>query len=137
MINIFLLLSLFTLTACHSAGGGASGAGGEYGSGSSEGGGSGSSSEGGESGIGATESVRMLARVDKLGDKLEVTVLESEYTFGPHLVITTEDTGYYTSSGAPITREDIKVGDRVEILYSGQVMLSMPPQIVAHRITLR
>lgn len=83
------------------------------------------------------ESVRMLARVVAIGDRIEVEVLESEYTSGPHLVITTPDTVFESKDGRKISRSDIKVDDTVEIFYSGQVMLSYPPQIVAHRISVR
>ena len=79
------------------------------------------------------ESVKMTARVTAIGDKIEVEVIESEYTSGPYHVITSGDT-VFTKNGIKIGRNDIKVGDTVEIYYSGQVMLSYPPQIVAHKI---
>ena len=127
MINILLLLSLLTLASCHPGHSGSSGG--------SESGSNGGS-EGGQSGeIG--RSVSMIARIDKLGERLEVTVLESEYTFGTHWVITPEETEYFGKDGSPISRDELRVGDTVEILYSGQVMLSMPPQIVAARISVR
>ena len=80
------------------------------------------------------EGVVMLARISAVGEKIEVEVLESEYTSGPHWIITHEKTVYESSRGKKLDREDIKVGDTVEIYYNGQVMLSYPPQIVAHRI---
>ena len=81
-------------------------------------------------------SVVMTAEITELGDKILVTVLESEYTFGPHLVITPDETKYLDKHGMAITRSDLKVGDKVEILYGGQVMMSYPPQIVAAEIRL-
>ena len=84
-------------------------------------------------GVGA--SVSMTARVTALGDKLEVEVIESEYTFGTHWVIT-DSAEFFDKSGKKITKNDISVGDTVEILYSGQVMLSYPPQIVAAKISV-
>ena len=80
-------------------------------------------------------SVSMQARITELGEKLTVEVTKSEYTFGTHWVITT-DTEFYDKQGNRIQKDDIKVGDSVEILYSGQVMLSYPPQIVAAKITV-
>lgn len=80
------------------------------------------------------DSVAMTATVTALGERLEVEVTESEYTFGTFWVITT-DTLFYDKEGNQITKDDIKVGDSVKILYSGQVMLSYPPQIVAAKIT--
>ncbi len=82
------------------------------------------------------DSVKMTARIENIGEKIEVTVLESEYTSGPHWVITPPETKYFDARGREISREELRVGDTVEILYSGQVMLSYPPQIVAARLTL-
>ncbi len=82
------------------------------------------------------ERVKMTARVTAVGEKIEVEVLESEYAFGPYWVITDENT-VFERGGRKIKRSDISAGDTVEIYYSGQVMLSYPPQIVAHRITVK
>ncbi len=82
------------------------------------------------------DSVSMVARVTELGEKITVEVVESPYTSGAHWVITAPATEYYAKDGARISRTDIKVGDKVEILYSGQVMMSLPPQIVAARISV-
>ena len=81
-------------------------------------------------------SVKMLATVDAVDDKITVTVLESDYTSGVHWVITSDNTKYYNKSGSKIERKDISVGDTVEIHYSGQVMMSYPPQIVALQIQI-
>ncbi len=83
-----------------------------------------------------SESVMMRAVIRDIGEKIEVEVTESEYTFGIHWVITHDATAFYGKDGSVISRGDLNVGDNVEILYSGQVMLSYPPQIVAHRITV-
>ena len=83
-----------------------------------------------------SESVKMRAVIKEIGEKIEVEVTESEYTFGIHWVITHSSTAYYGKAGESITRSDLNVGDTVEILYSGQVMLSYPPQIVAAKITV-
>ena len=79
--------------------------------------------------------VSMTATVTDIGERLTVEVTESEYTFGTHWVIVT-DTKFYDKSGNKITKDAIKVGDSVKIQYSGQVMLSYPPQIVAAKITV-
>lgn len=81
------------------------------------------------------DKVKMTAIIDNIGEHIEVTVLESEYTSGVHWVITAEQTQYLNSDGSRISRSELRVGDKVEILYSGQVMLSYPPQIVAAKIT--
>ncbi len=85
----------------------------------------------------APEGVSMVARIDKMGEKIEVMVKESEYTFGTHLVITSDKTQYIGEDGKKISRSDLNAGQVVEIIYSGQVMLSYPPQIVALRITVK
>lgn len=82
------------------------------------------------------DNVKMIAQVQELGEKITVEVLDSEYTSGVHLVITPDATQYFDGDGNKISREDIEVGDKVEILYSGQVMLSYPPQIVAAKISI-
>jgi hypothetical protein len=82
------------------------------------------------------DGVSMLAKVQDVGERITVDVIESEYTSGIYWVITPEETEYFDPSGSKITREDIKVGDTVEIRYGGQVMQSYPPQIVAARITV-
>ena len=76
---------------------------------------------------------KMRATIIAIEEKIEVEVIESEYTSGPYHVITSGDT-VFQKNGIKIGRDDIKVGDTVEIYYSGQVMLSYPPQIVAHKI---
>ena len=78
--------------------------------------------------------VRMTARITALGERIAVEVIESPYTFGPHLVHTPPETLYRSSDGEAIDRTALAVGDVVEISYSGQVMLSYPPQIVAVEI---
>jgi hypothetical protein len=81
----------------------------------------------------SAESVKMTARVTAIGDKIEVEVIESEYFSGPFFIITGDGTEY-TKNGIKIGRDGIKVGDTVEIYYSGQVMLSYPPQVAARKI---
>ncbi len=80
--------------------------------------------------------IKMKATVDEIGEKILVSVLESEYTSGPHLVITSDNTEYFDKSGKKIQRSDLALGDTVTVYYNGQVMLSYPPQIVAHKIIL-
>lgn len=67
-------------------------------------------------------------------DRIEVEVIESDYAFGIYWVLTGENTVFLDEGGNSITRSDIKAGDTVKITYGGQVMMSYPPQIVAHKI---
>ena len=80
---------------------------------------------------------KMIAKVTDVSEKIAVDVIESEYTSGIHWVNTAKATEYFDKNGNAISRSDIKVGDTVEILYSGQVMMSYPPQIVAAQITIK
>ena len=80
--------------------------------------------------------VVMTARIEAFSDRIEVTVLESEYTSGVHLVITSAETEFLDKDGNRISLGDLAVGDTVKITYSGQVMMSYPPQIVAKKITV-
>ncbi len=83
--------------------------------------------------------VHMTARIDahdqhEGNNTLEVTVLQSAYTSGPHHVILHSRADILDKNGTPISPAQLRVGDTVDILYSGQVMMSLPPQIVAVRI---
>ena len=80
------------------------------------------------------ERVRMRAEITAIGEKIEVEVLESEYTSGPHWVIVGDKTAVEDKDGKRLDLSSLSVGDTVEIFYNGQVMLSYPPQIVALRI---
>jgi hypothetical protein len=83
-------------------------------------------------------SVTMTATVIAVdGGMLRVDVVESEYTYGEHVVHVSDATPILSANGSLIALSDISVGDTVEITYGGQVMLSYPPQIVAKRIQVR
>ena len=66
---------------------------------------------------------------------VEAEVIESDYAFGVYWILT-PSTKYYNKNGSQITRQSITVGETVEISYSGQTMLSFPPQVVAYQIRL-
>lgn len=76
------------------------------------------------------------ANVLELGQKVLIDVYEGEYASGEYLVIIPEDISITDKNGKNLTRGDIKVGDRLEIVYNGQVMMSYPAQIVARKICL-
>ena len=83
-----------------------------------------------------SDAFSMKATVERIGDRIEVNVTEAEYAEGPYWVITSDATVYLDRDGNAIARSDLKVGDTIEIFYSGQVMMSYPPQIVAKKIKL-
>ena len=80
---------------------------------------------------------RLTATVTALGEKIEVDVTEGEYASGIYWVIVSDLTEIYDSEGNKIGREKISVGDTLEIVYNGQVMMSYPAQIAARKITLK
>ena len=89
----------------------------------------------GESGT-TNQSFVLKAIVGTVGEKIEVEVIESDYAFGIYHVITSDSTDFIGKDGSAITKSDLKSGDTVEITYNGQTMLSLPPQIVAHKIVV-
>lgn len=80
---------------------------------------------------------QMIAEIVKIEEKIEVTVVESAIADGPYLVITGKDTAYKNAKGKSITRGDLAVGDTILITYTGQVMMSYPPQIIAISIEIQ
>ena len=79
----------------------------------------------------------MIAEIVAIGEKIEVEVIEGEHgASGTYWVIVGEDTVFEGSNGSKISLASLKAGDRVKITYSGQVMMSYPPQIVAKKITV-
>lgn len=69
-------------------------------------------------------------------DRIEVEVIESDYAFGVYWVRTGEQTDYKFADGSSANRSDIEAGQTINITYNGQTMMSLPPQIVAHKIVI-
>ena len=76
----------------------------------------------------------MKAKVTAVSDKIEVEVIESEYTSGVYWIITSDDTVFVNSKEKKISKGDIMTDDTVIITYNGQIMMSYPPQAVALKI---
>lgn len=81
------------------------------------------------------DSFVMIAKITRIDEKILVEVIESKYASGAYLVLTSSDTLFYDKNGNEIKRGQIKAGDIVILTYTGQVMLSLPPQIIALTIT--
>ena len=77
---------------------------------------------------------KMEAVVTDVGERIAVDVTRAEYADGPFWIITSEKTEFLDKNGNKISREDIKAGDSIVIVYNGQVMMSYPPQVVALQI---
>ena len=76
----------------------------------------------------------MSATVTELGDKILVEVTDSPYATGAYLVILSDTASIVNKKGKEIERDDIAVGDTIKITYTGQVTMSIPPQIIALKI---
>ena len=76
----------------------------------------------------------MSATVVELGDKILVEVTESDYAEGQYLVNVSDTAEIVNAKGKEIERDGIAVGDTVKIWYTGQVTMSIPPQIIALKI---
>ena len=82
------------------------------------------------------DGTRMSAEILAIGEKIEVQVIEGDYEVsGIYWVIISPDTKYFVADGKGASLADFSVGDKIEIVYGGQVMMSYPPQIVAKKIT--
>lgn len=68
---------------------------------------------------------------------IEMEIIDSNIAFGTYHALTDNGTLYFDNEGNAITRDDIKVGDVIEVVFSGQVMQSFPPKIYAQKIYLK
>ena len=84
-----------------------------------------------------TDGFVMTAEVKSVGERVEVDVISAEYASGIFHILVNDGTVILSSDGREITKQDLKAGDTVEITYNGQVMLSYPPQVVAHKIVVK
>lgn len=66
--------------------------------------------------------------------KVEVEVYSAEYAQGTYSINLDKNTEITDASGEKITLSEISSGDKIEITYGGQVMLSYPPQVYATKI---
>ena len=79
----------------------------------------------------------MIAQIQSINEKIEVNILTSEFMSGHCLVITSDQTQFFNSTGNEISKSNLQIGNKIEITYSGQVMMSYPPQIVAYTIKVK
>ena len=75
-------------------------------------------------------------KVTNLGNsqELEMEIVDSTIAFGLYRVLISGETTFYGLDGEEINRETIEIGDVIEVVFSGQVMMSYPPQIAARRV---
>lgn len=68
--------------------------------------------------------------------EIQMEIVDSEIAFGIYRVLYNSETPFFGLDGQQITLSDIEIGDVIEVVFSGQVMQSYPPQIAARRIYL-
>ena len=84
------------------------------------------------------DGAKMTAVIKSVSEKIEVDVIEGDYEVsGIFWVNIGSGTVIVNQNGIRVTKSSLKVGDVIEITYSGQVMLSYPPQIVALQIQVK
>jgi len=78
----------------------------------------------------------MKAELIQKGEKLLVNVIEAEYASGDYLIIVPSEIEIKGNGTEPLTVESIPEGAHLRITYNGQVMMSLPPQVVAREIEI-
>ena len=68
---------------------------------------------------------------------IEINVTDTQNAFGIYRILLSDATRFYDRNAEPAAKSDLCVGDTVEVTYNGQVMRSMPPQVVALKIVIR
>ena len=78
----------------------------------------------------------MIAKVKNIDQTLFVEVIESEFATGDYIVHIGENTVFFDKNGKKIQKNDIKINSTIKIVYTNQVTLSLPPQIIATSIII-
>ena len=84
----------------------------------------------------APEGFTMRATVRAVREKIEVDVTEAEYASGIYEIIISDATEIVNKDGEVLDRSAITEDAELLITYNGQTMLSLPPQVVARKITV-
>ncbi len=75
--------------------------------------------------------------VNDIGDNIIITVTDDLYKDQTMIVLVNGDTPYYFADGKKADKSSVKIGDAIEVSFSGQVMLSLPGQISAIKIVIK
>lgn len=76
----------------------------------------------------------MRAKITAINSHIEVEILKDEYNSGIMWVNLSEKTSIKDENENDLSLNDLAVGDIIDIIYNGQVMLSYPGQISAQKI---
>ena len=66
----------------------------------------------------------------------DILITDTQDAYGTYRILLDKSTEIRTKDGKVISKEAIKASDTVEITYNGQVMRSIPPQVVALKIVV-
>lgn len=80
--------------------------------------------------------VKMIAQILELDNNILVQIKESEYASGNCILNVGSQTKYYNKNGKEIPFSDLQIGDIIQVSYSGQMTLSIPPQVFAYVINI-
>ncbi len=78
----------------------------------------------------------MIGKITAINSHIEIEILQDEYNQGIMWVNYSSTTPIYNANNERINLSDLTVGNKIRIVYSGQVMMSYPGQIVAKKIIL-
>ncbi len=76
----------------------------------------------------------MSGTILSVGEEIGFFAKESPYAEGEYILVVDKNTLYMDALGEKIERCEIIPGDNVKVIYSGQVMLSLPPRVYARRV---
>ncbi len=80
---------------------------------------------------------KMAGVVTDVGDRIAILVTDEIYNNEPMHVLVNDKTAFFDSDGNKSTKDSVKVGDKIVVTYSGQVMMSYPGQISAIKIEIK
>ena len=78
----------------------------------------------------------MTAKIIAINSHIEIEIIKDDYNSGILWVNVPDSISILNKNGKKISLTDLAVGDKIEICYSGQVMMSYPGQITAQKITV-
>ena len=80
---------------------------------------------------------KMSGVVTDVGDRIAILVSEGAYKDQPIHVLINSNTSFLNKNGNKTTKDSINIGDKIDVTFSGQVMMSYPGQISAIKIEIK
>ena len=79
----------------------------------------------------------LVGEVTAVNGGIDIIAEETEFTSGPYHILVNDNTKFVFENGQNASIADVKAGNKIEIIFNGQVMLSYPPQIAAQKIVIK